>query len=172
MNNESVKRKSGFTLIELLVVVAIIGVLATVILASLGSARDKAREARYKSEIKNMQTALEMYRLDNDTYPVRGYWSGICSSFGSRGDTGSNGWVPNLAPDYIPVLPLIPDSSSTICNGYVYMGGSDGYVLLLHEADDFGLSLPPNGDYFYDPQRPTRSWKVCSEEVAGTWCSE
>jgi type II secretion system protein G len=62
-------KQKGFTLIELLVVVAIIGVLATIVLSSLSNARAQARDARRVSEMKNLETALEMYYLDNNGYP-------------------------------------------------------------------------------------------------------
>jgi prepilin-type N-terminal cleavage/methylation domain-containing protein len=62
-------KSKGFTLIELLVVVAIIGILATVVLSSLGAARTRARDARRISEMKNFETALEMYYLDYNQYP-------------------------------------------------------------------------------------------------------
>jgi prepilin-type N-terminal cleavage/methylation domain-containing protein len=51
----------GFTLIELLVVIAIIGILSSVVLASLNSARQKSRDARRISDIKQIQLALELY---------------------------------------------------------------------------------------------------------------
>ena len=58
--------KKGFTLIELLVVVAIIGVLTTVILGALGDAREKAREAKALSEMKQIANAFQMYLVDNN----------------------------------------------------------------------------------------------------------
>lgn len=58
----------GFTLIELLVVVAIIGLLAATILASLGSARSKARAARAQSEISSMRAAAELYYSEYGSY--------------------------------------------------------------------------------------------------------
>ena len=53
-------RTRGFTLIELLVVIAIIGVLASIVLASLNSARRKSRDARRITDIKQIQLALEL----------------------------------------------------------------------------------------------------------------
>lgn len=53
--------KRGFTLIELLVVVAIIGILASVVLASLNSSRKKTKDARAKKEMVSMITSAELY---------------------------------------------------------------------------------------------------------------
>ncbi len=63
-------RNRGFTLIELLVVIAIIGILSSVVLASLNSARVKGRDARRVSDVKQMQLALELYYDTNQSYPV------------------------------------------------------------------------------------------------------
>jgi prepilin-type N-terminal cleavage/methylation domain-containing protein len=65
------RRKEGFTLIELLVVIAIIGVLASIVLASLNSARRKSRDARRIADIKQIQLALELYfDANNNSYPA------------------------------------------------------------------------------------------------------
>ncbi len=63
------KNKSGFTLIELLVVIAIIGLLSTLSILALNTARARARDAKRISDVKQMQTALEMYFNDNNAYP-------------------------------------------------------------------------------------------------------
>lgn len=62
--------KKGFTLIELLVVVAIIGILATVVLAALSNARKNAKDAKTIVEVRTLKTALELYYLDNNAYPL------------------------------------------------------------------------------------------------------
>lgn len=62
--------QKGFTLIELLVVIAIIGILASVVLASLNSARAKGRDAKRKADLYNASIALELYYDSNGTYQV------------------------------------------------------------------------------------------------------
>lgn len=63
-------KQKGFTLIELLVVIAIIGILSSVVLASMNSARKKSRDARRQQDLKSMQVALELMFDANNTYPV------------------------------------------------------------------------------------------------------
>jgi|GEM_PF-690856 len=68
--NFSPENSRGFTLIELLVVIAIIGILSSVVLVSLNSARTKARDTKRVADIKQIQLALEMYYEANGRYPT------------------------------------------------------------------------------------------------------
>lgn len=71
MNRRSLAR--GFTLIELLVVIAIIGILSSVVVASLNGARKKARDARRVDDVKQLQLALDLYfdsSAGNGKYPA------------------------------------------------------------------------------------------------------
>lgn len=61
--------KRGFTLIELLVVIAIIGVLASVVLSSLNSARTKGNTAKVKSELRNVRAAIALLEDDTGKWP-------------------------------------------------------------------------------------------------------
>ena len=66
------RRTRGFTLIELLVVIAIIGLLSSVVLASLGTARAKARDSKRAQDLRSIHTALELFYADNGRYPTEG----------------------------------------------------------------------------------------------------
>jgi prepilin-type N-terminal cleavage/methylation domain-containing protein len=95
--------KKGFTLIELLVVIAIIGILASVVLASLNTARRKARDAQRISDIKQIKLALEFYYDDN---PSTGYPA-----------DGVVALTAALVPNYIPQMPTAPAGATP---GYSY----------------------------------------------------
>lgn len=70
--------KKGFTLIELLVVVAIIGVLASVVLASLNTARTKGADSAIKSQLANTRAQAEMFYDGSSTY------EGVCALTGTN----------------------------------------------------------------------------------------
>lgn len=62
------KYSSAFTLVELLVVIAIIGILASIVMANLGSARDRSQVAATFAQLKEIETALKLYALDEETF--------------------------------------------------------------------------------------------------------
>jgi prepilin-type N-terminal cleavage/methylation domain-containing protein len=69
------QKNKGFTLIELLVVIAIIGILASVVLASLNSARAKGADAAIKSNLANMRAQAELYYDSNSSS-----YLGVCNT--------------------------------------------------------------------------------------------
>ncbi|MBC7766658.1 prepilin-type N-terminal cleavage/methylation domain-containing protein [Arenimonas sp.] len=76
MFKKNTKNNKGFTLIELMVVISIIGLLSSIVLATLKDARDKATGTKFKSEIKQLVTALELYRTDTGYYPYENLTGG------------------------------------------------------------------------------------------------
>lgn len=64
------KNKKGFTLIELLVVISIISVLSALLMTNFVGVRQRGRDGQRKSDIRQVQSALEFYRSDNGSYPT------------------------------------------------------------------------------------------------------
>jgi prepilin-type N-terminal cleavage/methylation domain-containing protein len=138
-------KQKGFTLIELLVVVAIIGILSAIVLASLTSARSRARDAQRESDIHQIQVALELYFTDHGQYPPTATVgpSSPCLSlppFGSldcsNDPVGWAGLQAELA-GYIPSLPHDPKEDAT---GWPGMNSGGAAV---------GNGMPGNYSYGY-----------------------
>jgi type II secretion system protein G len=113
------QKKKGFTLIELLVVVAIIGLLATLSIVALNNARARARDTRRVADIKQIQTALELYYNDMGSYPsavVPG--SSVTSTYG-------------VYMAQVPKNPLPNDGGCGTSFEYVYAtaGATNTYTL-------------------------------------------
>lgn len=157
-------RRRGFTLIELLVVIAIIGVLASIVLASLSSARAKGRDAKRLSDIKQLQLALELYYDSNNAFPPN--------------YNSSNAFDPAVLTDagYISAMPTdpstgnsykytayAPNSTPTICSSF-HLGATletANHIDLTQDADisqnnggkpPTGYTIcttgaPPSGDF-------------------------
>lgn len=122
-------KKRGFTLIELLVVIAIIGILSSIVMASLNSARAKSRDAKRLSDIKSLQLALELYFDYNKAYPTGNYESLKTSLVDS---------------DFISTLPGDPPPS--VWGGYKYCGSRDGYNLAAKLEQFNATAFGSDGD--------------------------
>ena len=112
------KNKKAFALIELLVVIAIIGLLATLSVLALNNARAKSRDAKRVADIKQMQTALELYFNDKQSYPTS---SEMTTSIFSTSTNGTS--------TYMQVIPTSPNPQATACTGadvYTYTQDSAG----------------------------------------------
>jgi len=113
------KNKQGFTLIELLVVIAIIGLLSTLSIIALNQARARSRNARRLADIRQIQTALEMYYNDQNYYPTA-----VSSAVPSPIASGTTVYM-NIVPK--PPLP----GDLTACGtpiGYTYATAAQGSI--------------------------------------------
>lgn len=117
----------GFTLIELLVVIAIIGLLASIVLASLNSARTKSRDARRLGDLKQIQVALEFYfdsSTGNSNYPLATTGVTNCSATIQYG-------LEALSAAGTPFIPAVPrDPSGQTC--YKYSTAQSGSRTTYH----------------------------------------
>ena len=115
------KNQAGFTLVELLIVISIIGVLSALLMANFIGVRQRAKDAQRKSDLRQIQSALELYKSDSDS-----------STYASSVPNAScNGFPSLVASDcsstvYMRKVPLDPLGSDY---KYIYNSSTDTYFL-------------------------------------------
>lgn len=122
MFNRLLKNRKGFTLIELMIVVAILGILASLAVASFGDTSSaKARVGKIKGDLRTIESAMLMYKLDNN-------------------NTGAT-IIESLVPSYIKKIPASP------ATGYSYeISGSSA---VLQNVSNELYSVTIGSDTFY-----------------------
>jgi len=127
--------KRGFTLIELLVVIAIIGILSSIVLVSLGSAREKARDVKIQGDLASITTALTLVIDDNggsaapahDANTVNaGDCTGVATCLPDKGESAAS-----VLDTYLPGgAPKAPNG-----NDYLYLNtGTNATFCIQSEA--------------------------------------
>lgn len=118
----------GFTLIEILVVVLIIGILAAIVAPRVIGRTDEARRTRVVAELKNIESALALYKLDNGTYPATDQGLEALVQKPTVGNIPPN-WKEG---GYLPKLPKDPWDNPYV---YAYPGAQGEYDLYSLGAD-------------------------------------
>ena len=182
MKNLKLKSKYGFTLIELLVVISVIGLLASVILVSLNSARAKARDAKRLTDMRQMVTALGLYYDKYNLYPsLNGELNGgNCGGWDTSQkdeDTDGKQFIESLVDDgFVSKTPSDPldIAGGAGCGGYDYYLYPAGYEGCDSAKGDFfvlgvrnmeGVSVPHPASPGWSC--PTRDWQVEFDWVTG-----
>lgn len=102
--------KKGFTLIELLVVVAIIGILASVVLASLNTARSKGADASIKANLANIRAQAEIL------YDTAGSYTGLCANATVAAATAAAASAHGSGTTVVTDLATAGTATSVICH--------------------------------------------------------
>lgn len=128
-------KQSGFTLIEIMVVVVIIGILASVVVPRIMDNPDKARVAKAKNDIRALESAMDLYRLDNFTYPStdEGLEALITAPSSAPANWKQGGYIKKLNND-------------PWGNDYLYDNEGDNIVIYTYGADGASGGEGPNAD--------------------------
>jgi general secretion pathway protein G len=118
--------KKGFTLIELLVVIAIIGSLSALFLPNFMAARERARDSQRKSDLRQIQKALEMYKQDqvSPSFPA----SVACGTSTCFPNSGSQ-WISGTGTIYMNIVPKDPNRTTN--SGYYFYSVGSGLTYTL-----------------------------------------
>jgi general secretion pathway protein G len=103
MANARPRREEGFTLIEIMVVVVILGILAALVAPNVISRIDDAQVSRAKGDIRAIESALQLYRLDNFRYPTTD--QGLEALVNQPADPSIRNWRKGGYLDKVPVDP-------------------------------------------------------------------
>jgi prepilin-type N-terminal cleavage/methylation domain-containing protein len=128
--------KLGFTLIELLIVIAIIGILSGLIITNVQGVRERARDARRKSDLSSLRQALRLYYNDTGSFPLSSsYAIAGCGSFASPATCtwGTGTFAVNNGGNvstYMSNLPYDPGSSASAPITYKYVSDGDTYIIV------------------------------------------
>lgn len=153
--------KKGFTLIELLVVVAIIGMLSSVVLSSLNTARANARDAKRLQDGRQVVSALELRYSATNGYPAWGN-NGCSTSYCLEHISAE------LTPTYIPDLPEDPLYGSDGANPYRYCSYGNVFEILVYNERAGAYCHIPHGSN----DRQSGCWMTNGVPNSGTiWCS-
>ena len=105
-----------------MVVISIIAILSSILYANFGNARGSGRDAKRQSDVRNLQTAIELYKKEFGRYPVAG-----CVSAGSiASESSCTTYIVGLAPAFISALPRDPQIGTAA--GYSYVTNAPGTV--------------------------------------------
>ena len=153
------KKTAGFSMMELIIVLMILVTIAGIALPRFGSATERANDTRRVADLNSVQKALEMYFVDNGSYPKTAGWSGDAKRYGGHGYTAADPYIVGLVPKYMEMLPRDPDKSfPTNDSGYLYRSDGKNYKFIAHKTPN---SFPTEHRYF-DSARPTWAYQVSS----------
>lgn len=128
----STKSTTGFTLIELLVVIAIIGILAAIVLASLNTARTKAKDSRVKEQMSQLRNQAEIYYAVHGDYGLGEY--GYCTNV--INGPSIFGATDGLRPLMVDIISFLPDPNNYTTPAACYATPAWGAV-----ATEWGVSV-------------------------------
>ena len=170
----SARREGGFTLFELMTVMVILGLMAIIFSQALPFIEQVVRDNRRLHDLASMQRVIEVYKVDNGSYPTMLPAPAI-TAMTNQPDPAFSPWspsvninyIPKIVPTYYESLPQDPMPGESTISGCLalgwprdiaYISNGDHYKLVFNcssERNDYSMD-----SRFYDPARPDWAWSV------------
>lgn len=167
------KQQIGFTIVELLIVIVIIGILAAITIVAYNGTQARARDSQRMTDLRSIQKALELYKVQNGSYPpTNATTAAICASHTngySYSDATDGTWLSNLVTSKVlSKAPISPDNGCTHHYSYLYVTASSYGCTGLRTANYYILQIAgTDGAAGIPSDAVTGTWRPCTGATAG-----
>ncbi len=158
-----IRNARGFTIVELLIVIVVIAILAAVSIVAFNGAQQRARDTIRIKDLKDVARAVELYKIDNGSYPLSangsGSWAGTC--------TGQADYITGLAPTYMARLP-VEAKFNTGSQCYYYRSNGADFMFMAHGTMETICGTDPS-DACNSSQIRAMDRACCTQRTVGVW---
>ena len=137
-------QQRGFTIVELLIVIVVIAILAAITIVAYNGIQSRAKDSRIQSDIQSVAKKIELYAVDNGSYPSTGGLTTVYSDDNCPGGTSQADWVPGITS----TLPQSQQPAKGVGGGngcYLYASDGTSYIL---SAWNMAASGPQNSTLY------------------------
>ena len=131
IDQQNSRTSEGFTIVELLIVIVVIAILAAISIVAYTGIQQRARDNTRISDLKSIQKIVELYKVENGTYPLssggNNVWGGLCAAYGNTPN-----YIVGISTIVSSPLPIDPKNDSATNRCYLYRSNGVDYMALAY----------------------------------------